>query len=176
MKNGTIIFVINGLSQSGKDTFIHRLIEQEPSWNIFNISSIDFYKQIAEKYFGWDGAKDARGRKLLADLKQTSAEYNNLPTLKCIERISHITAYSQLSPLIIFVHIREPDEIDEFKRFYPGTKTLLIRRTGNVGADNQADHSVESYEYDYDCVADNVEQLHQNVISFSTIIRREYGI
>ena len=65
------VFIINGAAGVGKDTFVEIAkykIFIKTGLPTYNISSVDNVKTAA-KILGWDGEKDARGRKFLSDLK-----------------------------------------------------------------------------------------------------------
>ena len=139
------ILVINGQGGVGKDALCEIA---EKHFKVKNISSITPIKEIA-KMCGWDGKKDDRSRKFLADLKQLSVEYNDYPTLWAVEQYK---AFLSSEEEVMFVHIREPEEI---KKFVNGTdgkaKTLLVRAGDRIkrGAfGNAADDLVENYDYD----------------------------
>ena len=98
---------------------------------------------------GWDGKKDDRSRKFLADLKQLSIEYNDYPTLWATAQYRDFLASDGE---VMFVHIREPEEIAKFVKATDGAaKTLLVRAGDRIkrGAfGNAADDLVENYNYD----------------------------
>ena len=70
-----IVIIINGNGGAGKDTLCDFAGEV---YDTMNISAITPIKEIA-KANGWNGEKDAKSRKFLADLKQIFVEYNDLP-------------------------------------------------------------------------------------------------
>ena len=67
------VIVINGAGGVGKDTLCDLAAKH---FKVYNVSSITPIKEIAA-LCGWDGSKDDRSRKFLADLKQISVEYND---------------------------------------------------------------------------------------------------
>ena len=140
------VIVINGRGGVGKDTLCDMAARV---FRVFNVSSITPIKEIA-KMCGWDVAKDDKSRKFLADLKKLSVDYNDYPTLWAVERYRE---FLLSDGDIMFVHIREPEEIGKFVASTGGAaKTLLIRggdrmRRGAYG--NAADDGVENYSYDY---------------------------
>ena len=145
------VLVINGAGGVGKDTLCAMAAEK---FRVENISSITPIKEIA-KMCGWNGAKDDKSRKFLADLKQLSVEYNDYPTAWAAEQYR---AFMLSDNEIMFVHIREPEEIAKFVKATGGVaKTLLIRggeRMAKRTYGNAADDCVENYEYDYYFVND----------------------
>ena len=101
---------------------------------------------------GWDGTKDEKGRRFLSDLKLLCVAYNDYPTIWLTRRYREFLAGEDE---IMFVHIREPEEIEKFVRATDGeAKTLLIRGgtrfpEENLRYGNVSDDGVENYRYDY---------------------------
>ena len=141
-----VAIVINGAGGVGKDTLCELAAKH---FKVKNISSITPIKEIAAMC-GWNGAKDDRSRKFLADLKELCAEYNDFPTLWASAKY---TEFLDGEEEVLFVHIREGVEIEKFVKATGGkAKTLLIRggermKKSNYG--NAADDGVENYSYDY---------------------------
>ena len=144
MKKATI--VINGAGGVGKDTLCDLASKH---LKIRNISTITPIKELA-RMADWDGRKDDRSRKFLADLKELCVNYNDFPTNWAkAQYLDFLTTDEQ----ILIVHIREPKEIAKFVAATDGVaKTLLIRalsRQRKVAYGNAADDGVENYYYDY---------------------------
>lgn len=138
------IIIINGQGGVGKDT-ICGIVNKHYSTKM--VSSIDGIKAIA--FYGeWDGKKDLKGRKLLSDIKLAFSEYNDLPFRKMVQEIKIFKniRYEQ----ILFIHVREPEEIKKLVSEYPEIKTLLITRGQNTSEfGNMADDNVLNYNYDF---------------------------
>ena len=142
-----LAIVINGSGGAGKDTLCEMASKH---FKVVNVSSIDPIKQIAREN-GWNGEKDLRSRKFLADLKQLFTEYNDLPTTyvlgKCEEFLNG-------EGEIFFVHIREGEQIAHFiekaRLIGAEPKSLLVRskRCESVYG-NASDDDVANYSYDY---------------------------
>ena len=145
------VLVINGAGGVGKDTLCDLASRH---FKVKNISSITPIKEVAS-LIGWNGAKDDKSRKFLADLKQLTVEYNDYPTVWLTERYCEFTCSDDE---ILFVHIREPEEIAKFVLATEGeAKTLLVRggeRMKKTHYGNYADDCVENYDYDYYFVND----------------------
>ena len=142
--NQKLVIVINGKGGVGKDTLCEAAAEH---FTVRNISAITPIKEIAAG-FGWQGEKDAKSRRFLAMLKEAFAEYNDLPTRYLLDQYRQ---FIQSDAQILFVHIREQDQIRHFVESVP-TKcvTLLIQgRMQDVHYGNTADDEVESFAYDY---------------------------
>lgn len=143
-----LTIVINGAGGVGKDTLCHMA---EGHYRVRNVSSITPIKEIASEC-GWCGEKTDRARKFLSDLKLLTIAYNDYPNRWLGEQYRSFLAGDDE---IMFVHIREPQEIAKFVRLTGGAaKTLLVRggdrmakKAGKYG--NPADDLVENYPYDY---------------------------
>lgn len=141
------IFIINGSGGVGKDTFIAKVAEHT-NQPIMNYSSIDKVKEIA-KIIGWNGEKTERDRKMLFDLKQLCIAYNDMPLESMREKVNE---FHNTNGLALFLHIREPEEIDKAKVAF-NAKTVLVKRDSVTQiTSNPADRDV--YEYNYDIVID----------------------
>jgi hypothetical protein len=135
------VIVINGSGGSGKDTFVD-LCREQAACPVINLSTVDSIKQVAVSHFGWDGNKDEKGRQLLSDLKDAWTKYCQGPFFEMTGIVERFKAG------LIFLHVREPEEIGHFKAFYgPTCTTLLIQRDIDV-PDNHADRLVACYDYD----------------------------
>lgn len=181
------IIIINGSGGVGKDAFAKRVIEETinlakrivPVENedycvnpeIFyridnittnNISTIDCVKNIA-KMFDWNGEKSEKDRKMLSDLKDLMTVYNDYPFKRVTAQITDWLRYDKTRPndmydhSFLFVHCREPKEIDRIKNQFPNdTFTLLVQnpKVAKVTG-NHADREVENYNYDFTVVNDS---------------------
>lgn len=139
-----VVIIINGNGGVGKDTLCDFAGKR---YRVTNISAITPIKEIAERY-GWHGEKDAKSRKFLADLKKTFVEYNDLPyeyLKREYEKFLHDNSE------ILFVHIREGNEIEKFRQYVTvPCVTLLIKRECVLQSwGNSSDDNVEDYDYDY---------------------------
>ena len=141
-----VAIVINGAGGVGKDTLCDLAAKH---FKVRNISSVTPIKEIAA-FCGWSGVKDDKARKFLSDLKRLTVEYNDFPTVWALEQYKDFLTTDEE---ILFVHIREPEEIEKFVRVTDGNaKTLLVRggaRTRKDNYGNSSDDGVENYSYDY---------------------------
>lgn len=141
-----VAIVINGAGGVGKDTLCDLAALH---FKVKNISSITPIKEIAA-LCGWDGTKDNKARKFLSDLKNLCVEYNNYPTVWAKARYDEFLASDED---VMFVHIREPEEIQKFVDATGGSaKTLLVRGGARMPKEkygNASDDGVENYSYDY---------------------------
>lgn len=67
---------------------------------------------------------------------------------------------------ILFIHIREPEEIQRAKDFFDA-KTLLIKRENLKNIEtNYSDANVDKFQYDYIIKNTTLEELENNALSF----------
>lgn len=145
-----LVIIINGKPTAGKDQFIEFLNDAIALTGIVdevieNFSSVDVVKQVAG-ILGWNGEKDDKSRNFLSDLKDLWSTYNDGPFRDMIQKI-----YTSERP-IIFLHIREPDEIEKVYQYYLDNEhidclKLFIHRDIKVNASNHADNNVHKVEY-----------------------------
>ena len=142
-----LAFVINGSGGAGKDTLCDMAAKH---FKIVNVSSIDPIKKIAREN-GWNGEKDLKSRKFLADLKQLFTEYNDLPTRYVLEKYRE---FNESDAELFFVHIREGEQIAHFieEAEKAGSRpfSLLVRsKRCETSYGNASDDDVANFDYDY---------------------------
>ena len=144
VKTEKLVIVINGAGGVGKDTLIGAVADK---YKTRNISSVDPIKAMA-RMAGWDGDKSDKSRKMLSDLKDIFTEYNDL-SLSYVK--SQHEQFMKSDEQVLFVHIREPDQIERFRNIAPKQiYTLLIsRQDQNKIYGNSADDDVKNYPYDF---------------------------
>lgn len=162
------VIIVNGRGGVGKDT-ICALAGQY--YKTRNISSITPIVEIA-KFAGWDGQKTPAARLLLSRLKEAFTEFNDLSFAYCMRQYAQFLAGDEQ---VLFVHIREPDEIERFRRAVgKNCHTLLVRRRaveaeGALG--NRADDGVQAYRYNYYFDNDGaLAQLAESVRAFFAVV------
>lgn len=144
-----VVIVINGSGGVGKDTLCHMA---EKAYRVRNISSITPIKELAASC-GWKGEKTDRARRFLSDLKLLTVRYNDFPTNWVMQQYE---AFLKTDEDIMFVHIREGNEIRKFVERTGGRAVTLLIRGGERfrarhrhGYGNRSDDDVERYSYDY---------------------------
>jgi hypothetical protein len=148
MNKQKIVIVINGKAQTGKDTLCDFVINH---YHAEKRSSITPILKIAREN-GWDGVKNNKSRKFLSDLKRTFIDFNNLPNKYLLEECDK---FLKSNNDILFVHIRESDQIKDFlANVKDGCQccTLLVSNTmddKSVLWGNDSDDNVDNYPYDY---------------------------
>lgn len=153
------IVVINGTGGCGKDTFVELCRKHI---NIYNFSSIDKVKEVA-KVIGWSGSKSEKDRKFLADLKKLTTDYNDMAFNSIIDAVN---IFKNSKDEIMFIHIREPEEIKRVVDKF-GAKSLLIKRARQeLIKSNASDANVENYDYDYIIENTTLEEYENKAINF----------
>ena len=145
------VLIINGAPRSGKDTFIELL--SETGAEVWPYSSIDWVKSKAE-LLGWDGNKDAVGRKFLSDIKDACTEYRDIPFQQVIKKLNRAL---QMSIDYFCVNIREPSEIKKLVSYCDGVNipcyTIRIQNTkaeeAATGLDYTGDSQYMDFDYDF---------------------------
>lgn len=158
------IIIVNGTGRVGKDTFVNDCLNtiyfsqektiKEELIKISNIDSVFIVKKIA-KELGWDGNKTETNRKFLSDLKDLLTNWQNIPYQSTINKITETKQRIRELDLpysLIFVHSREPKEIQRYVSHYSKDNclTLLVKNPNiPIIQSNHADKDIENYHYDF---------------------------
>lgn len=137
------IVVINGSGGVGKDTFVELCKKYT---KVMNISSVDKVKEAAHILTGWNGEKDEKSRKLLSDLKEVGIQYNDAPFQYIT---SMVEEFKKTDNEIMFIHIREAEEIEKCKKSFGATTLLITNKNVLAVTTNHSDKNVLEYNYDY---------------------------
>lgn len=153
------IVIINGTGGCGKDTFVDICSKYK---KVYNFSSIDSVKEIA-RIIGWNGSKSDKDRKFLSDLKKLTTDYNDFAFNSIKDAIN---IFNKSNDELMFIHIREPEEIkkvvDKFK-----VKTLLIKRQNQELIEtNSSDANVDDYNYDYIIINTTLDEYENKAVNF----------
>ncbi len=155
-----LIVVINGAGGVGKDTLCSFAARD---YRVRNVSSITPILAVA-RAGGWDGVKTDRSRKLLSDLKALFTGYNDLCQAYVLDQCRAFLAGDEQ---VLFVHIREPEEITRFVDAAPAPViSLLVTSTKKAAHiyQNSSDDNVANYAYD--CTYDNILPLEETDAAF----------
>ena len=174
--NKKLIVVINGPAGVGKDTMIEEYAKRTKN-SVYNYSTIDYFKEVAKKDFGWSGIKDEKGRRLLSEIKRISVEYNDFPTELAMKKIRILSEIEYKNDVVMFVHIREQKEtkklIDNLLKENYNAKSLYIyttREIESVKSNNSDDYAsdwrngLNDYNAlivndDLDCAVDELSKI-----------------
>jgi len=103
------VFCINGISLSGKDTFVKCVQELLGFDKVGNISTIDPVKVEYKNFFGWEGEKTPIHRKNLNTLKNIWRETSNGPINWSRYQMNIEYIINQRD--VLFIMVREFDEM-----------------------------------------------------------------
>ena len=170
----TKVVIINGKPQSGKDTFCkyaQGYCDDDESANTLIISSVDPLKEMLTQ-LGWDGTKTDKIRDMLMDMKQLWVQNQDGPTMFLFNNILEFHKACTGEDNIVFVHIREPEEIKKLVNALTGFASmgidvisLLVIRKGGEDTPNQpaetrrSDDEAFINSYEYDVTINNDEDL-----------------
>ena len=170
----TKVVIINGKPQSGKDTFCkyaQGYCDDDESANTLIISSVDPLKEMLTQ-LGWDGTKTDKIRDMLMDMKQLWVQNQDGPTMFLFNNILEFHKTCTGEDNIVFVHIREPEEIKKLVNALTGFESmgidvisLLVIRKGGEDTPNQpaetrrSDDEALINSYEYDVTINNDEDL-----------------
>ena len=170
----TKVVIINGKPQSGKDTFCkyaQGYCDDDESANTLIISSVDPLKEMLTQ-LGWDGTKTDKIRDMLMDMKQLWVQNQDGPTMFLFNNILEFHKACTGEDNIVFVHIREPEEIKKLVNALTGYESmgidvisLLVIRKGGEDTPNQpaetrrSDDEALINSYEYDVTINNDEDL-----------------
>lgn len=162
---------VNGAPRAGKDTFIEKCLNKLGNKGRA-ISSVDFVKRIAT-YCGWNGEKDQKNRKFLSDLKDLLTEWGNIPFKEIEKAMNNWETWNERHKItndcVLFVCVREPDEIQKLKDKFDATCIFVTRgEAENSPTSNHADEFV--YDFVYDLIIDNNGDLTQLENSAETFL------
>lgn len=165
-------YIINGAGGVGKDQFIEFVTDELGEKYTYNISTVNIVKSIAYK-IGWKGKKTPQDRKYLSDLKDMMTYWSDLP----FNNVSILTELqieewkeSQIRDAAVFIHCREPNEIDRLVKRLGAETILIIRDTDEIYI-NHADNEVFNYNYDF--IIDNNGTLEELKDSAATFVKRQ---
>lgn len=139
---GKQVFIINGSGGVGKDTFVSCV---RHFCNAINYSSVDLIKRAA-RILGWNGGKTEEDRKFLSDLKSLCAKYNDAPFRDICDIVNN---FKECEHKYLFLHIREPEEIERAKKEFNAKTILITRESVSEITTNDSDKNVNNYQYDY---------------------------
>ena len=153
------IVVINGTGGCGKDTFVEFCSKYA---SVYNFSSIDKVKEVA-KVIGWTGKKTEKDRKFLSDLKKLTTEYNDMAFNSIKDAVN---IFNNSNNDIMFIHIREPEEIKRVVDEFSAYSLLIKRENQNKITSNYSDASVEDYNYDYIIINTTLDEYEKKAKEF----------
>jgi|GEM_PF-2977265 hypothetical protein len=145
-------YVINGRPKIGKDTFVSIVKEHltESNYLVHNISTMEPLLKFIDD-LGLNKEKTLKNRKMFSLLKE-AVDIQGYTFSRTKEKICEICKENKNYNNIIFIHCREPKEIDKYVEFLHA-KTILITSPEieklQIDYGNNSDNNVNNYNYDY---------------------------
>ena len=140
------VYVVNGFGGSGKDSFENMVMSSTNGGA--KTSMVELVKSYATQ-MGWEGGKEDKDRKFLADLKDALSQWNDIPMQYVYERIK---LYETLGYNYIFVDAREKEDIERIKKDCKENgrycRSILVDREIFKEFENRADDNVMNQKYD----------------------------
>lgn len=138
------VFIINGMAESGKDTFVSFLNEFIP---VKHISIVDKVKDTATK-LGWKGEKTEKDRKFLSDIKLATDSYDDR-NYKYIEKMVKDFKDGKLGDCeVLCIDMREKNQIKRALKDFDAKSVLVYRPSAKHITSNIADANVFNMQYD----------------------------
>lgn len=170
------VVIINGGVAVGKDSFVEAVKSIIGEFRCFNYSTVDFVKFVAT-CAGWKGNKTPENRLFLSNLKKLLTEWDDIPFKKTAREIQDAAIVARnngcLNDSVIFIHCREPEEIERLANVFVA-HTLLIERPSDEQPSNESDANV--FDYDYEVVVENTGDLELLRESARTYITEILGL
>jgi len=148
MKPDLKVIVLNGYPLSGKDEFVKFA---KTKYNCINHSTVSKIKQIA-RIMGWDGTKTPENRQMLSELKDFYTKWYNGSFNDIVYLIETEKVQMEVDE-IIFIHVREPDEIKKIKDFCADKDVsfysiFVVRDASEKEHKSHSDQGVIGFNYD----------------------------
>lgn len=171
------IVIINGRPGVGKDAFVETVKSLIGEFRCYHYSTVDFVKFVAT-CAGWRGEKTAENRLFLSDLKKLLSDWNDVPYKKTKTEIADCMSIAAgngcLGESVMFIHCREPEEIDRLKKDFDAHTLLVKRAAAEIVISNPSDGNV--FNYDYDVIIENNGDLDELRESARTYITEILGL
>jgi hypothetical protein len=150
------IVLISGHAGSGKDTFADFLIKYLPDARKYAFA--DSIKEIARKYFDWNGIKDRKGRQLLIGIGAAGREENlHVWTERVIEKIE-----KDRPGIAVISDWRFKHEYEKMKEVFgmENIMTVRIQKEGIKVIDDISEHDLDDF-LDFDFIIQNNGSLQE---------------
>lgn len=168
------VILIGGVGGSGKSSFINFCSKFHE--DVYEESTIDCCKTLVrymldlesqshgvfshETILNMEDEKSDAYRTLLSDLKQAWCEFSDGPNKIVCNQVDRL--YRDEDPFLIFVNVREPEQIDYLKKSLESLHncipvTLQVVRNDDNTWSNYSDRTTSNY--DYDITIDNSNTL-----------------
>jgi len=151
----TVVILISGKARAGKTTLANQLrpLLEADGHDVTIESFANKVKECAKEFYGWDGQKDKKGRKLLQNVGRTGREYNDNLWVEYV--VSHILDYVFAPSFVLIDDWRYPNELIKMgeNQEFITIPVRVIRPdaglTGELGLDDSETALTDEYPYEF---------------------------
>lgn len=151
-----VIVTFSGKAEAGKDlsALIFKKEAEKSGKRVMIIHYADYLKFIAQKYFGWDGNKDIKGRELLQKLGTDVIRLRDY-NFWARNAMQFIRVFAEDYDYFLIPDCRFPNEVAILKEKFANVIPVLIIRENyqNSLTEDQRNHSSETamddFNFDY---------------------------
>ena len=144
-----MIISFGGKMMVGKTTSANYLVDKK---SFIKLSFADKIKEIARNYFGWDGAKDEKGRKLLQEIGDVGRAYDANIWIKYVEgKMQSLQNFDKIENFTID-DVRFKNEIDWIEK----NNGIVIKISRNSkysinlhGVSHISENELNNYSFKY---------------------------
>lgn len=164
-----MMVIINGLSNSGKNTFC------EFCGDIIytkSLSAVDVVRKASQLFDLADTKNKVRDRNFMGELLTLVDKYNDHSFCYIEKQYNsfreHVNYALNDEEFIVFVHSRDPKKIDRLKEKFSATTVLFLNPNIDIDPKNIPDKDVMNYEYDY-IIENNgtLQELQEKALNFT---------
>jgi len=151
----TIVITISGKAEAGKDTtalYFKEMAELSGKTALI-IHNADYLKFICKTYFGWDGHKDEKGRKLLQSVG-TEVARSRRPDIWVEIILSFLAGFGDDFDFVLIPDCRFPNEIELVKENHSAISVVVTRpfhksRLTEEEKNHRSETALDGYVFDY---------------------------
>jgi len=144
------VICVNGVSRSGKDTFIKFIREQSETTVVVHSTIDTIRKMLIESGLMVGDRKGIGEREFMVAVKQAWIKYSDGPYNQVIDKVLRIKKFMEPADIILFfVQVREPQEIKKLKLYYGDDFITVVVKKKGIEAQIYNDMCVTDMEYDF---------------------------
>lgn len=180
-----IVYLITGVSGSGKDTFVKMVDEHLSPVGAVNLSTVDPIKEFLDGYGVSRDPANHITRKLISDIKILLENYANLTSYHTVKTVLKLINDGLSYKTPIFIHVREQEHIDKLKELFKTDVIVQVVKLEHFQAmtnvpDNEGDKAALTVKADI--TIDNngdLESLNYSALAFCgrhyTMLAKQYS-
>lgn len=167
-----IVYLITGVSGSGKDTFVKMVDDRLSPVGAVNLSTVDPIKEFLDGYGVPRDRSYHATRKLISDIKILLENYANLTSYHTVKTVKKLINDGLSYKTPIFIHVREQEHIDKLKELFKTDVIVqvvkLVRSQAMTNVpDNEGDKGALTVKADITIANNgNMESLNYSALAF----------